>query len=56
MTTPRRILKVSPTGKVVLRDSGGSGRTVTWTVRRGSEKRSDYMPSQVTSAGPTKKK
>lgn len=35
------------TGRVVLRDSRGSGKTVTWTVRRGSAKRSDYLPSST---------
>lgn len=42
--TTSRTSKASVTGRVVLRESGGSGRTVTWTVRRGSEKRSDYLP------------
>lgn len=52
--TTAKTSKSSATGRVVLRESGGSGRTVTWTVRRGTEKRSDYLPPS--SKTKTKKK
>lgn len=42
--TTSKTSKSSATGRVVLRESGGSGRTITWTIRRGTERRSDYLP------------